>query len=272
MKIAVCSDLHLEFGDLVLPNPGCDVLVLSGDILIAHELSVYMKHNPHAPLSGSSYEKGERYYNFLKNCVENFKKVVYVAGNHEFYHSTVEHTIATLEEVSSELGIAFLNDGLTYVNGVCFMGGTLWTNMNNLDFLTMNTCGNTMNDYRQVRYEKMGYRRLLPKDTVGFHSKTLSFLRDNLPLVGKTVVVTHHSPSRQSIHPRYVNDEEINGAYSSNLDEFLMDHPNIALWTHGHTHHNFDYTVGNTRVFCNPRGYHNYEFRAAEFELRAVEI
>ena len=64
----------------------------------------------------------------------------------------------------------------------------------------------------------------------------------------------------------------MNGAYSSRLDQFILDNPQIKLWTHGHTHEEFDYMIGSTRVVCNPRGYINYEDRADEFKLKYVEI
>ena len=36
MKVAVCSDLHLEFGTIELKNTeSADVLILSGDICLA---------------------------------------------------------------------------------------------------------------------------------------------------------------------------------------------------------------------------------------------
>ena len=38
MKLAICSDLHLEFGDITLKNEGADVLILGGDIMTAQEL------------------------------------------------------------------------------------------------------------------------------------------------------------------------------------------------------------------------------------------
>ena len=39
MKIAICSDLHLEFGDLDLYNEeNADVLILGGDIFVAEDL------------------------------------------------------------------------------------------------------------------------------------------------------------------------------------------------------------------------------------------
>jgi hypothetical protein len=51
----------------------------------------------------------------------------------------------------------------------------------------------------------------------------------------------------------------MNGGYMSRLDEFIMNHPNIRLWTHGHMHNPSDYLIDGTRVVCNPRGYVPYE-------------
>ena len=58
-----------------------------------------------------------------------------------------------------------------------------------------------------------------------------------------------------STHEQYKSQYLMNGAYSSDLSEFILDHPQIKLWTHGHTHHPFDYVIGETRIVCNPRGY-----------------
>ena len=42
MKIAICSDLHLEFETIVLENTeGAEVLILSGDILVERDLDMY---------------------------------------------------------------------------------------------------------------------------------------------------------------------------------------------------------------------------------------
>jgi len=89
---------------------------------------------------------------------------------------------------------------------------------------------------------------------------------------GKYVVVGHHSPSKLSTKPQYEKDWEMNGGYSSDLTKFIKDHPEIKLWVHGHTHHNFDYMVGETRILCNPRGYHNYEEQANDWKLVTVEV
>jgi hypothetical protein len=58
----------------------------------------------------------------------------------------------------------------------------------------------------------------------------------------------------------------MNGAYSSDLSDLILDHPQIKFWTHGHTHDQFDYMIGSTRVVCNPRGYKGYEESAEYFD------
>jgi hypothetical protein len=113
-----------------------------------------------------------------------------------------------------------------------------------------------------------------PEDAVEQYRLFVSYLQhmveDNPEQ--KFVVAGHHAPSRLSTHEQYVNDTVMNGGYSSDLDEYIQDHPQIRLWTHGHTHHNFDYMIGQTRVVCNPRGYHGHEQQAKTWQLQTVEI
>jgi Icc-related predicted phosphoesterase len=86
------------------------------------------------------------------------------------------------------------------------------------------------------------------------------------------IVVGHHAPSKQSTHPRYAKEVIINTAYSSDLTEFILDHPQIVAFTHGHTHSPFCYKIGTTTIFCNPRGYDGYEQRAYDFKLLTFDI
>jgi hypothetical protein len=64
----------------------------------------------------------------------------------------------------------------------------------------------------------------------------------------------------------------MNGAFISNLGDFIMNRPCIKLWTHGHTHDPFDYKIGKTRVVCNPRGYFGHEEQANLFKLKYVTV
>jgi hypothetical protein len=118
--------------------------------------------------------------------------------------------------------------------------------------------------------------KFMPEDAVTEHVKMKEYIQVVTAMLGKNtnkyVVVGHHAPSRLSTHEMYAHDTIMNGGYSSDMEEFIKDRPQIRLWTHGHTHHPFDYMVGETRVICNPRGYIGYEPEASNFELVTVEV
>jgi predicted phosphodiesterase len=265
MKIKLVSDLHLEFSDINITNDDkCDVLILSGDIMVAQDL-----HDHHAadfsPYSngaladlGRKLQRVARFRDFLKRCSFQFPHVVYVAGNHEFYHGKFFAGIDYLrEECAKYPNIYFLECDTKVIDDVTFMGATLWTDMNKGDPLTMHAIEGMMNDFRIIRNDKREFARMSARDVVTRHARTLQYFRSVLAEQHdrKFVVVGHHSPSFQSVHETYKNEYLMNGGYHSDLSEFIMDHPQIKLWTHGHTHHPFDYVIGETRVVCNPRGY-----------------
>jgi Icc-related predicted phosphoesterase len=124
---------------------------------------------------------------------------------------------------------------------------------------------------RVDHYEKSS--RWSPEDSVEDHKKMLDYIKivteDNTK---KYIVVGHHAPTPLSIAEWFKHDTLMNGAYHSDLSEFIMNRPQIKLWTHGHMHNVSDYMMGDTRVVCNPRGYIKYEQRAKDFELRYLEI
>jgi predicted phosphodiesterase len=299
MRIALASDVHLEFGHLDLSNTdNADVLILSGDICVASKF-------------------GPNYDRFFQDASRLFKNVVYIMGNHEHYDGDFAKSEsilrAALERYSN---VHFLEKEIVKIDDVTFIGGTLWTDMNKEDPLTMYHVQRRMNDFRIVRnsnrmvtrtvpiyeenplytedgknggkyvtnekgfYIEIGQKKkqepstFCPEDAVPEHKAMIEYIRTVIEgkFDEKFVVVGHHAPSRQSTHPRYQHDALMNGAYSSSLDEFILDHPQIKLWTHGHTHEDFDYMIGTTRVFCNPRGYINYESKADNWTLKSVEI
>ena len=275
MKINVISDLHLDFADLVLP--GGDVLILSGDICEARHLKKDM-YNPDMVLlpNERADQRPDRFYRFFEEECSKYREVVMVMGNHEHYgfqyQKTYAHIAANLPD-----NIVLLENQTHTIDDVVFVGATLWTDMNKEDELTMWHMKSMMNDYKQVTMfneVKNVYHRLTPEKTVADFYRSRDYIKTVVEgrYDQKFVVVTHHAPTKVSTHPRYVNDTMMNGAYSSDLSKFILENPQIKLWTHGHTHDPFDYMVGSTRVICNPRGYQNYEeranwFRADEFEI-----
>ena len=275
MKINVISDLHLDFADLVLP--GGDVLILSGDICEARHLKKDM-YNPDMVLlpNERADQRPDRFYRFFEEECSKYREVVMVMGNHEHYgfqyQKTYAHIAANLPD-----NIVLLENQTHTIDDVVFVGATLWTDMNKEDALTMWHMKSMMNDYKQVTMfneVKNVYHRLTPEKTVADFYRSRDYIKTVVEdrYDQKFVVVTHHAPTKASTHPRYVNDTMMNGAYSSDLSKFILENPQIKLWTHGHTHDPFDYMVGSTRVICNPRGYQNYEERADRFRADEFEI
>ena len=268
MKVNIVSDLHLEFSGIELHNKNdANVLILSGDIMLANDL------HDHQPQPHLSYEEASKlghrlasavvYRNFLHQCSSRFDHVVYVAGNHEFYNGRFYGSLDHLrEECARYDNVHFMEkDAFEYMN-VTFVGGTLWTDCNKYDPLTLHAIRDMLNDFSLIRNDQKGFRAMSPADTAVRHRETLAYIRQVILNIReqkgpdhKVVVVGHHSPSLKSISPMYAHDTLMNGAYHSDLSEFILDHPEIVLWTHGHTHHSFDYEIGTTRIICNPRGY-----------------
>jgi predicted phosphodiesterase len=278
MKIAVCSDLHLEFGDLDLENTeNANVLILGGDIFVAEDLTYLEPHITDDVLIPTSMSRrARRYYDFIERCCNRFAHVVLITGNHEHYHGDFAETHWILRKVFKDFtNLYILDKQFTIIDNVVFFGGTLWTDMNREDPTTMLTNRGLMNDYNCIKNtSEPGMRVFMPEDSVADHKKFLAELDRVLRVypTQPTVVVGHHAPSKASTHPRYKHETTMNGAYSSNLDDFILDNRQIKLWTHGHTHEDFDYMIGTTRIVCNPRGYKDYEDKADTFTLKYVEI
>ena len=294
MKVALASDIHLEFGTISLDNTeNADVLILSGDICVEKEL----RERDSYDIRGAQ-DKSNQFHTFFQECSARFPHVIYVMGNHEHYHGDYKFTLENLKHNLGYLkNLHILEKEIFTVEDVTFIGGTLWTDMNNGDALTLYHMKGMMNDFRIVdnsnrvvqfkSYEKINgvddrekpifherVARFTPEDAFEDHVAMKEFIRTTIEgkFDGKFVIVGHHAPSKLSTKPRYQDDTLMNGGYSSDLSEFILDHPQIKLWTHGHTHDNFDYMIGSTRVVCNPRGYINYEGVADHFKLQFIDV
>ena len=242
MKIREMSDLHLEFGGLKLDKNEADVLVLAGDIGVSRSAGLWA----------------------LTQAQKFQIPVVMVAGNHEFYKGWDGHD---MEQVYADLraigngddGFYFLQNETVEIDNVRFIGATLWTDFNlyGRPEIDMGNAQVRMNDYSRITLRPM--TKWMPYDALQSHMISRVFLADEFAknYNGKTVVVTHHGVSQKSIHDKYVGDD-LNASYVSNLDEFVSN-SKASIWFHGHIHYSFDYMLGNTRVFTNPRGYKNVE-------------
>lgn len=243
MKIALLSDLHLEFGSWKPPRSDVDVVVLAGDI--------------HSGLQG--IEWAHRTFPDVP--------VVYVAGNHEFYGHEYHRLLEELHDAADFTGnhVHFINNGYFEYRSVRFIATSLWTDFAlfgahaNKVTQAKNTARALMSDFRLIEWDD-GERvvRFHPDHAAQLHREAREFLAQTLTYEwsGKTVVITHHCPGWGSVAPRF-RRELLSAAFASDLEHFMGTR--IDLWLHGHTHDSFDYVTSGTRVICNPRGYSPFE-------------
>ncbi|HRO59649.1 MAG TPA: metallophosphoesterase family protein [Burkholderiaceae bacterium] len=236
MRLNVLSDLHLSRGELPLPDTDADLVILAGDLGRPAEAFAWARRFD--------------------------RPVLYVPGNHEFYGGEMSAVLDEMRALCAGSTIRVLDRNEAIVDGVRFLGATLWT-----DFMlfgdgaaradAMRVAQRFSRDFSRIVVEdgEHSTRPFTPEDSALLFERAARWLDERLAMAhtGPTVVITHHAPSPRSIHPRFAGSP-INAAFVSQA-EHLMGGDRVRLWVHGHTHDSFDYRVDGTRIVCNPRGY-----------------
>lgn len=259
--IQYVSDLHLEFyanvprdadffRKLVIPAINADILVLAGDIGHA-EAHITEK--------------------FIGWCCSNWKYVIWVYGNHEYYNKkpsekwrySKANTMAEKEDAGLELQYKYQNLRVLNRRSVIFpeypdfvfIGATLWTFIPEGQHANI---GYIFSDFKYICAKNTleeGYTRFTPEYWSELHKEDLDFILADLEEYSKyrCVVITHHLPSYDMILDHFKHDE-MNYGFATNLDHVLTK-PQVAAWICGHSHGQKQILKGP--CYLNARGYPN---------------
>jgi len=222
MIIQYMSDIHLEFGDMPIPEKKGDVLVLAGDIHV-----------------------GTRGANWINECARVFDDVIFVYGNHEFYNSNFRDLRREFPKLLAG-NVHVLDNDTVNIKGRLFVGATLWADMLPRAFYAMNDSRVIDNGDGKFTYD----------DMLAEHKMSVRYLLDNAKR--GCVVVTHHAPSSMSIDRARYGDTYLNTGYYTDILHFFED-KKPTLWICGHTHSVRKYTEHDIRVVANCRGYAGYD-------------
>lgn len=250
MKIQYASDLHLEFRDnagYLKDNPlqvVGDILVLAGDI---------------------GYINDDNYtiHPFWDWAAENFRQVLVVPGNHEYYKFFDVATLPDGYVGRIRDNVHFYNNAVVKIDGIDFVLSTLWSK---IDFENAFWIERGVTDFRRIVYngnilDWNGFNEL--------HTRAFDFIKKAVAesSADKIVVVTHHVPSPLLMSPEF-EGSSINGAFTVDLTEYIESSP-IDYWIYGHSHRNINKVIGNTNCICNQLGYvfhnENRSFDAGKF-------
>lgn len=245
MKIQIASDLHLDLlqeqfpGYRAVEPADADVLVIAGDI---HHGAAAIEAFADWPVP-----------------------VIYVNGNHEAYHEHYPELIARLRNTAAGSSVHYLEGDACVIGGVRFLGCCLWTDYRFSELgqeAAMAEAEKILYDHRLIRTDDGLFSTA---DALRMHEASRDWLAARLDesFDGPTVVVTHHSPHPNSVHPRFAGSP-LNAAFVSDLSPLMGK---AKLWIHGHVHDSFDYELAGTRVIANPRGYALNRRAAAEIGM-----
>lgn len=227
MKIAIYSDLHLEFSGFEPPTLEADLVVLAGDISVR--------------------SRGVTWANETFKC-----EVIYVCGNHEFYKSHIDRELIKMRR-TAEAHVHVLDNQSLIIGDTRFLVATGWTDFTSTgDYqAAMRDCAEWMNDFRRIRIGD-GYRKVRPVDLIARNIASREFLATELAkdFPGKTIVVTHHSPIPEVSGNGH--EGHLAAAYYNQWHDLVEQ---ADVWIFGHTHHCVDTEILGCRLISNPRGY-----------------
>ena len=207
MRIQYCSDLHLEFREnLRMMNAKDPVLDVAGDVLVIAGDVGYLS------------DKNVEHLRLWKWMSENYRQVLMVAGNHEFYNHGDIAAMGDSWEKKFLPNVGYYHNKVIRIGTTDFILSTLWTRISPLDEMMVQA---GMNDYRQILYNR---HRLTAKDITDEFEKNFTFIQKSVETsdAEKIVVVTHHLPTFASIDKRYAGDP-LNVAFATELGNYIAD-------------------------------------------------
>ena len=258
-KIQLASDLHLEFLPSDYSNwneiiePKAEILCLLGDIGM---ISIESERN--------------RLLRFLAYCCDSFQKVLFISGNHEYYNSGIKgDEIMCMDDIDQVLysfedifngKFKYLNSESIIIDGVLFLGTTLWSEMLNTD--CKQVVEGFLKDYKVI-FKENKTTKISSTQTHELFIKNKKWLIDNIESNNGKLpicVLTHHTPSLTNTSNPIYNYEKnhpnfyVKHGFSSNMDELLTNN-DLRVWAYGHTHYNNIQYRNRTLLLSNQHGY-----------------
>lgn len=267
MKILVLSDVHTEFWKRgpaqeftknYLPLPASyDVVVAAGDIGL-----------------------GTNGFEWLENTFPKDKTILYVPGNHEYYHNdyfVLQDQLTRLSKLNNSL-VTVLNPGRVVINGVQFIGATLWSDLKLKGYMDYPDYifERGIADFNVISASKYGSKMNATLMRAIYNSE-LNFIKDQLEatsteLMKKTVVITHFVPSQMLIDQKWLHPQfaTLNPYFTNDLDHEVF-HYGFPLCIYGHTHdrNDLEHPTG-VRCVGNPYGYPNEN--REPYDWKIVEV
>lgn len=248
MLFKYASDLHLEcineqeiekLISIFLADNTKNTLLLAGDI---------------CQITGNE----EKFIYFLNSIKHNWKNIVYVLGNHEYYEAPDPEDIPSkIRFLTKDIkNLYLLDNDVIVLDNITIGGTTLWYDRThpNVPILKYQ-----MNDDRYI-------------DTKFLNQVDLDAQKFLYTLNCCDILLTHYGVTDYVV-PRW-RGNKLNIFFYRDISKQHLDRIDPDYIIHGHTHDELEYVYGNTKICTNPLGYpgefYKKNFKLKEFTLNAT--
>jgi predicted phosphodiesterase len=252
MRIHPLSDLHMEFhqstrhyaGEQDYPKPSnntreIDVLIAAGDIHLGTLAPAWLRRLYRA------------------------KRILYVPGNHEYYGERLDQLDDQLRIECRRHDVDFLQCDAVEIDGVVFLGCTLWTDFAAFEpVVSVVKAGHmaeeALADYKRIKTEHRSEkvpRKIAWRDTAEIYRRHYAWLETEIERYRRNplMIITHHAPSLSLSHPEYRSDP-LTAAFCNRIGD-LVERSRAIYWICGHSHWPMQVRIGQTTVVNNSCGY-----------------
>lgn len=222
MKILIASDLHHEGGvdEYQPPSAGYDIAILAGDIDSLAGLGVKWAKDP--------------------KTFPCAKAVIYVPGNHEYYGTVMQPTVGHIREWAKGSVVHALDGDEVVVDGVRFLGCTLWTDFVMPVFVpeyhrvsdvafSMQQARASLNDFHLILSEPSAHRFPDPDELNRELLAWEEVKADAAVLISEMRLGTLPPPGRSRVDPARLTHQQL-GRWTLTPEETAAIHDEQRAW------------------------------------------
>ncbi|KAG8887802.1 hypothetical protein FRB98_008984 [Tulasnella sp. 332] len=197
------------------------------------------------------------FFSFLRGVLNDFKTVLFVAGNHEFYRFThrlmdFEQEIRAGRSTTGGGEFIFLHRKRFDVSPkLAILGCTLWSDLNpdDRDILSW-----SVTDFKRIKDFTFESFVELHRTDLEWLESEVAYIRSTRPEM-EVAIFTHHAPTMDgTADPKYAGGPTTS-AFATELTKNGIWAKPVKVWAFGHTHWSCQFERLGVKVISNQRGY-----------------
>ena len=213
------------------------------------------------------------YADFLGFCSTHFGVVYLITGNHEYYNLPNSTELYDMREIGSIIAahvslypnIRYLDNSYTIddTHSIIVYGSTLWSKqrpyntykgINDFTHIVTAESKKTNSNITLEQYDELHEQAVRDLQSA---MRDIRVIRTD-PAYGAydLIIMTHHLPSRDLIAPQFIDNDDLNQFFATDLEYIFEQTDNrVAYCFAGHTHYRMHIAKSGITFVVHPYGY-----------------